>query len=257
MMRIARRADAGAPAPGDDPRMARSSPTQHSSAAWRIPGLVLLLAVAVGGFVVAGSARDVHVTEKTATYARALRVELDSGSGPIRIRGEQRDDIQVASRIRSTGRAPELQTEASAARLHVRASCHHRFFDWEIGTDSFGIGPLCSTSYTAAMPSATSLAIDLGQGDIHADGLASRTVVVHSGTGDVDLEFTAAPRNVQIDSGTGDVVVLVPAGQYAIELDSGVGDTHLDQGIVNDPLSTNVIQINAGTGDVSVERSDV
>jgi DUF4097 and DUF4098 domain-containing protein YvlB len=226
-------------------------------AAWRIPGLVLLVAIAVGGFVVAASARDVHVTQHAATYPRALRLELDSGSGPIRIHGEERADIAIASRIRSTGRSPELETDASAARLRVRASCHHRFFDWDLGNDSFGVGPVCSTSYTAAMPAATSLAVDLGQGDVRADGLTSRTVVVHSGTGDVDLDFRAAPRSLQVDSGTGDVLVHVPAGRYAIELNSGIGDKHVDQGIVSDPLSSNVIQIDSGTGDVSLERSDV
>ncbi len=49
----------------------------------------------------------------------------------------------------------------------------------------------------------------------------------------------------------------MPAGSYAIQIDTGLGDKHIDQGIVNDPLATNVIRIDSGTGDVSVERSDV
>ena len=192
-----------------------------------------------------------------ATYPVAKRLELDSGSGTVVVHGQNRNDIQLASRIRSTGHSPELTTDTNGARLRVRASCHHRFFTWDLGNDSFGLGPLCATSYTANVPAATALSIELGQGDIHGDRLASKTVSIDSGTGDVDLEFTAAPRNVQIDSGTGDVTVLVPGGSYAIQTDTGLGDTHVDQGIVNDPLSTNVIRIDSGTGDVSVERSDV
>ena len=228
-----------------------------SSAVWRIPGLILLVAVAVGGTVVAASARDVHVTERSASYPVAQRLELDSGSGTVVVHGENRRDIQLASRIRSTGHTPELQADSTPARLRVRASCHHRFFTWDFGNDSFGLGPLCATSFTASVPATTSLDIELGQGDIRGDRLAARTVSVDSGTGDVDLEFSTAPRNVQINSGTGDVTVLVPAGSYAIQIDTGLGDAHIDQGIVSDPLSTNVIRIDSGTGDVSLERSDV
>jgi Putative adhesin len=238
--------------------MSTSAPEPRSpSAAWRIPGLILLVAVAAGGFAIAASARHVEVTAHTATYPAAPRLELDSGSGSIVVRGEDRGDIQLASRIRSTGHAPELRTDTTSTRLRVRASCHHRFFTWDFGDDSFGLGPLCATSYTAAVPAATSLAIELGQGDVRGDALAARTVSIDSGTGDVDLEFTAPPRNVQIDSGTGDVTVLVPAGSYAIQIDTGLGDAHVDQGIVSDPLATNIIRIDSGTGDVSVERSDV
>jgi DUF4097 and DUF4098 domain-containing protein YvlB len=257
MMRILRLADASEAAHRDDPGMASPPTSDHHSAAWRIPGLILLVAVAVGGFVVAASARDVHVTQRTATYPAAKRLELDSGSGTVVIHGQDRNDIQLASRIRSTGHTPELTADTTSSRLRVRASCHHQFFTWDLGSDSFGLGPLCATSYTASVPSATALSIELAQGDVRGDRLASRTVSVDSGTGDVDLEFTTTPRNVQINSGTGDVTVLVPRGSYAIQADTGLGDTHIDQGIVNDPLSTNVIRIDSGTGDVSVERSDV
>jgi hypothetical protein len=246
------------PRPASIHVMASSSPESTSpSAAWRIPGLILLVVVAVGGFAVAASARHVEVTNHTATYPAAKRLELDSGSGSIVVRGEDRSDIQVASRIRSTGHAPDLQTDTTADRLRVRASCHHWAFTFDFGSDRFGLGPLCATSYTAAVPPATSLAFELGQGDVRGESLAARTVTVDSGTGDVLLDFAAAPRNVQIDSGTGDITVLVPAGSYAIQIDTGLGDKHIDQGITNDPLATNVIRINSGTGDVSVERSDV
>jgi hypothetical protein len=247
------------PRPATISVMPSSSPESpsSSSAAWRIPGLILLVVVAVGGFVVAASARHVEVTTHTATYPAAQRLELDSGSGTIAVHGEDRSDIQIASRIRSTGHAPELQADTTANRLRVRASCQRGVFTFDFGSDRFGLGPLCATSYTAAVPAATPLAIELGQGDVRGEALASRTVTVDSGTGDVLLGVAAVPRNVQVDSGTGDVTVLVPAGSYAIQIDTGLGDKHIDRGIVNDPLATNVIRIDSGTGDVSVERSDV
>jgi hypothetical protein len=235
--------------------MEPESPTNR--AVWRIPGLVLLAAVAVGGFAVAASARHVEVAEKHQIFPAAKRLVLNTSSGTVVVHGEQRSDVDVSSRIRSTGHQPALQSEASGSLLRLRASCHHSFFDFEFGGDSFGIGPLCAANYTVSVPAAMSLSIDLGQGDIRGDGLASPTVSVDSGTGDVDLEFVTAPSRVTIDSGTGDVTLHVPGGSYALQLDTGTGDTHVDSGIVRDQSSPNAIRIGTGTGDVSIEQSDV
>jgi hypothetical protein len=255
MMWIARAADGPRLAPGDHQVMESESPKNR--AVWRIPGLIVLVAVAVGGFVVAASARHVTVSEETATYPAASRLELDSGAGDIVVRGEDRSDIKVDSRIRSTGSDPKLTADTSAGRLRLRASCHHSFFNWDTGDDTFGIGPLCAVSYTVAVPRETSLSVDSGTGDVRADGISSPAVSIDSGTGDIVLNFVAAPRDIEINSGTGDVTVRVPAGAYDINTDSGIGDVVLGFGIEHDAASTNRIRIDSGTGDVTIERSDV
>src|SRR4051812_32246201 len=106
MMWIARAADGTPHGAGDHQVM--ETPPPKNRAVWRIPGLIVLVAVAVGGFVVAASARHVTVSEEAATYAAADRLELDSGSGNIVVHGEDRTDIKVDSRIRSTGENPKL-----------------------------------------------------------------------------------------------------------------------------------------------------
>ncbi len=254
-MRIAHPADGPHGAPGDHQVMEIESPKNR--AAWRIPGLIVLTAVAVGGFAVAASARHVEVADKSATYPAAERLELDSSSGTMVLHGEERNDIQVASRLRATGEKPDLQTDANPSRLRVRASCHRTFLNFELGEDGFGIGPVCKADFTVSLPAATALSIDLGQGDVRGDGLRSPTVSVSSGTGDVALEFAAAPREIAIDSGTGDVTIRIPAGSYDIQTDTGTGDTRFDSGIVKDASSPNTIRIDSGTGDVTIERSDV
>jgi hypothetical protein len=233
------------------------TPPPKNRAVWRIPGLIVLVAVAVGGFVVAASARHVTVAEETATYPAADRLPLDSGAGNIVVHGEDRTDIKVHSRIRSTGENPKLTADTSDGRLRLRASCHHTFFNWDSGQDTFGIGPLCAVGYTVAVPRATALSIHSDTGDVRADGISSPTVSIDSGTGDIVLNFAAAPRDVEINSGTGDVTVRVPGGPYAITTDSGIGDVVLGFGIEKDATSENRIRINSGTGDVTIERSDV
>jgi len=254
-MWIARAADGPRLARGDHQVMESESPKNR--AVWRIPGLIVLVAVAVGGFVVAASARHVTVSEETTTYPAVDRLELDSGAGDIVIHGEDRTDIKVDSRIRSTGDNPKLRADTSDGGLRLRASCHHKFFSWDTGDDSFGIGPLCAVKYTVAAPAATSLSVQSATGDVRADGIASPSVNIDSGTGDIVLNFIAAPRIVSIDSGTGDVTVRVPGGSYDISTDSGIGDVVVGFGIERDVTSANRIQINSGTGDVTIERSDV
>ena len=233
------------------------SESPKNRAVWRIPGLIVLVAVAVGGFVVAASARHVTVSEEAATYPAAGRLELDSGSGNIVVHGEDRTDIKVDSRIRSTGENPKLMADTSDGRLRLRASCHHTFLSWDSGHDTFGIGPLCAASYTVAVPRATALSVDSATGDVRGDGISSPTVSIDSGTGDIVLNFAAAPRNIEINSGTGDVTVRVPGGPYAISTDSGIGDVVIGFGIEKDATSENRIRIDSGTGDVTIERSDV
>ncbi len=254
-MRIARPAD-GLPVTPGDHQVMNSTPSKNR-AVRRIPGLVVLVAVAVGGFVVAASARNVTVSQETAAYRAADRLELDSGAGDIVVHGEDRADITVDSRIRSTGSDPKLSADTADGRLRLRASCHHTFFDWDTGNDTFGIGPLCAVSYTVAMPRATALSVESHTGDLRADGISSPAVTIGSGTGDIVLNFVAPPRNVQIDSGTGDVTVRVPGGSYDINTDSGLGDVVLGFGIEHDARSENKIRIDSGTGDVTIERSDV
>ena len=213
-MRIAHAADGRHGVARDHQAMETEPPKNR--AVWRIPGLIVLAAIAVGGFAVAASARHIEVSGTSATYPAANRLEVDSGAGTVVLHGEDRTDIQLTSRIRATGRKPDLRTEASASRLRVRASCQHSFLNWEFGDDGFGIGPVCSADYTVALPAATSLTIDLGQGDVRGDRLASPTVSINSGTGDIELDFVTAPRAIDIDSGTGDVTIRVPGGSYAI-----------------------------------------
>jgi DUF4097 and DUF4098 domain-containing protein YvlB len=256
MIWIARAADGPPGAPGDH-QMVMETESPKNRAVWRIPGLVVLAAVAVGGFAIAASARHIEVSDHTASYPARDRLQLDSHSGDIVVHGQDRADIQVHSRIRSTSRTSRLTADTNNGRLRLGASCHHSFLNWDTGDDAFGIGPLCAVGYTIATPAATSLSVQSGTGDVRADGISSPSVLIDSGTGDIVLDFVAAPRDVQIDSGTGDVTVRVPGGSYNINTDAGIGSVRLGLGIVSDPASPNRVRIDSGTGDVTVERSDV
>jgi hypothetical protein len=51
--------------------------------------------------------------------------------------------------------------------------------------------------------------------------------------------------------------VRLPEGSYSILTDTGIGNVRLGFGIADEPNGTNRIRINSGTGDVTIERSDV
>ena len=167
-------------------------------------------AVAVGGFVVAASARHVEVTDRTATYPAAKRLELDSGSGDIVVRGEDRERHQgrrAASARPATTRAP-ADTSDGRLRSAPRATTE-RSSRWDFGSDTVRHRPAVRRRATPPpSPPPRRSRSSSATGDVRGDGTRLPHRHIDSGTGDVVLNFAAAPRNVQIDSGTGDVTVL-------------------------------------------------
>ena len=98
---------------------------------------------------------------------------------------------------------------------------------------------------------AMSASLETSSGDIEATGLRSGTVRARTGSGDVDLLFSAAPQDVDAEAGSGDVSVLVPrGGRYAVEAVTGSGDRSV--GVVSHPRAPASLRARTGSGDVSV-----
>jgi DUF4097 and DUF4098 domain-containing protein YvlB len=129
----------------------------------------------------------------------------------------------------------------------------------------------CGVSYSVTVPPGTVIMVTTGTGDAVIDG-TSETITVNTGTGDVDvrdvqaarvsadtgtgtiqLEFTAAPTDVVAHSGTGDVDITVPddGSDYRVVTDSGVGD--VTDGLQHNDSSTRSIRAETGTGDVRLK----
>ena len=87
-------------------------------------------------------------------------------------------------------------------------------------------------------------------GDLRGTNLAGGPVKVRVTSGDVDLGVAVA-TSVTAETASGDVHVSVPAGSYRVRAQIGSGNTHID-GVTNDPSATNILDLHAGSGDVTV-----
>jgi hypothetical protein len=94
-----------------------------------------------------------------------------------------------------------------------------------------------------------------GSGDVNAENLATRDITADTASGDVELDFAAAPRIVDASTASGDVNVSLPeGGTYRVEADPGSGDQHLNVKI--DPSATRVVRAQTSSGDVTVGYGD-
>jgi hypothetical protein len=97
------------------------------------------------------------------------------------------------------------------------------------------------------------LDVSCGGGQLRADTLAARNLVVRTGGGAADVRFTAVPDRVDLNTAGGQAVVRLPDGGYVVDTDSDGGDERV--AVRLDPASPHRIGIRTGGGDVSVEPS--
>lgn len=88
-------------------------------------------------------------------------------------------------------------------------------------------------------------------GDVSAADLDARRVWASTNSGDVTLEFTAAPDRVDALGNSGDMNVVVPpgSGRYHVITDTNSGSTNA---IPDSPRATRLIHVRTNSGDVSV-----
>lgn len=92
---------------------------------------------------------------------------------------------------------------------------------------------------------------ELGAGDVHGSGIASSTVEVDTGAGQIDLVMIQHFDRVVAETGAGDIDLLVPTGSYDVDADSGSGSVTI-QGIVQDDHANAFIQASTGAGSIMI-----
>lgn len=99
----------------------------------------------------------------------------------------------------------------------------------------------------------TSIQLTTSVGDITGEFLNGGSVTSRSNTGDVELDFTAAPDRIKADTDTGDIEVSVPddATAYRVDADVDTGDQNID--VPTDSGSTRVVDLKTSTGDIGME----
>lgn len=92
-------------------------------------------------------------------------------------------------------------------------------------------------------------------GDVTGSGLLDPQVQAGSNSGDVDLDFTAAPTSVDASAVSGDVLITVPdGGQYNVVGQSVSGDDYVEPGLA-DQGSPRTLDVSSVSGDVYVHAN--
>jgi hypothetical protein len=136
--------------------------------------------------------------------------------------------------------------------------------------DCNGLSWRCSIDYVVRVPDGTDVTIDsgsgdivvagalgtldleAGSGDIDGQGLESEKVVVHTGSGDIDLGFAAGEPNVEARAGSGSIDLDLPTAPSALNVRTGSGDVQIDVP-ETEPFQ---IDVQTGSGDQDVELAD-
>ncbi|GIG92762.1 DUF4097 family beta strand repeat-containing protein [Plantactinospora endophytica] len=91
-----------------------------------------------------------------------------------------------------------------------------------------------------------------GSGSIEGRSLGTGKVTARTGSGDISLTLAAAGP-VQASASSGSIDLTVPAGGYQVRAQADSGST--DVKVPNDPAAKNVLDIETGSGNITVRPS--
>lgn len=201
-------------------------------------------------------------------------VVVDGGVGDLHVHGHAEAGVVIDAALFGSREQPEPHLRVDDGVLYVTTQC-------DTGC--------CEADLTLAIPSAASLEIDhgvgnvtvtelegtvdvdLGTGDIQLDelagalglgtgtgriqghGLRGASAWADVGTGDVTLIYdpAAAPAAIGVDVGVGAVDLRVPEGAYDLQLSTGVGDVSVSN-LHDDRDAGRRIAVDVGTGEIEV-----
>jgi hypothetical protein len=137
------------------------------------------------------------------------------------------------------------------------------------GADCQGVSWRCGIDYVVRVPDDTAIElrggsgdvvlggslgaidVEVGSGDIEADGLSSADVVLRTGSGEVDLGLDSRANQVDVRTGSGDMDVVLDAETAAVVLRAGSGDIDIEL-----PSAPDSLDVETGSGDVSIDAPD-
>jgi hypothetical protein len=226
-----------------------------------ITGLLIVLAALSLFSLFAG--RDTHTTQRAfSAPVSASPLAIETGSADVTLLADSASGIQVVQHSNAVHGYHVGPARLSGDRLTLPSSCTGSGLSWLF---------YCSVSYTVHVPRdlvvkldvgsgdvtargvTADLTIKVGSGDVEASGLGSSTAIVHSGSGDVRLEFDSAPTTVQATSGSGDLQITLPHDgvPYRVVEKTGSGDyaNHVD----TSESSAHTVEVETGSGDLSID----
>jgi DUF4097 and DUF4098 domain-containing protein YvlB len=152
------------------------------------------------------------------TVPAATRLEIHNGSGSINVADVAAADVESGSgdvRVRNVPGQVRAYTGSGSVRVDTVGG----------QTD-----------------------LHASSGDIVAAGVHGGTLRADTGSGSVNLNFSAAPSSVRAETGSGDLHITLPDGPYRIDHSTGSGDEHVR--IDDDPTATATVYANTGSGSI-------
>ncbi|HWB75012.1 MAG TPA: hypothetical protein VG755_08645 [Nannocystaceae bacterium] len=98
--------------------------------------------------------------------------------------------------------------------------------------------------------------VDLRKGALDGEELLTPSLEADVETGEVTLEYIAAPASLELTVGEGNVLITLPAAAYRCELVTDDGDVVTD-GIMCDDTATNVVHVEVEAGDITLVPGEV
>ncbi|WP_043640625.1 DUF4097 family beta strand repeat-containing protein [Nonomuraea candida] len=214
-----------------------------------------LLLTGCGGLAsIAGPA-----SQDTASYQvtdKVTKLQLKSGAGEAVITETGGSSVRVVETLHwRGGDKPQPEHKVEGEVLFLSYDC----------PDNWGS---CSVNYKIEVPKGLALDLDtgsgnltlrsltgdvqvsVGSGDVDAAGLAGRKLTATAGSGNIELDYTAAPAVATLETGSGDITLKVPDGPYAVKTEVGTGDVVVK--VKKDDSAPNRISLTAGSGDITV-----
>jgi hypothetical protein len=245
--------------------------------------LIAATTVALAGCAGGGAKLTFNDTEK----AKVTEIDLAGHSGDVAVKTSAITETRITRIIRKNGDpGPSYRLDGSV--LHLSTDCGMNCsVSYQIETPP-GIkvsGTLSSGDVN--LTDVASADVTVSSGDVNVNG-ATGTVKIKATSGDINALSVAGPVTLQSTSGSvrgmdltggpivaratsgdvqlkvdkatsvtavassGDVQLMIPGGAYRVHAQAGSGDSTVGPGITSDPSSKNVLDLTAGSGDVTV-----
>ncbi|MEU8248490.1 DUF4097 family beta strand repeat-containing protein [Nonomuraea sp. NPDC048916] len=221
-----------------------------------IAGGLLASAVLLTGCGLQGLAGPTN--QDTVNYEvadKVARLHLKTGSGDAVISEYDGTTVRVTETLQWRDDKPEAEHRVEGDTLFVTYDCKGGM-NWGGCTVNYkievpkglrvvagtGSGDITLRSLTGPVESSS------GSGDVDGTGLAGKTLVAETGSGNLDLKYVSPPDSAVVKTGSGEVELRVPDGSYAVSTEVGSGDVTVS--VKDDDASPHKISVKAGSGDV-------
>jgi hypothetical protein len=213
-------------------------------------------------------------TERYTIDEPITAVIVDAGVTDVKVRAHAQEGVIVDATLLGDDRGPEPRLRVADGVLHVSTTCDSgccaaelslaiptaATLELELGVGDVTVAGLAGaveldvgTGNVALDQLAGGLGLHIGTGELHGQGLLGADAWVDVDTGNVSLAYeSAAPLEaISVEVGVGDVGLRVPEGAYDLRLSAGVGDASVSDVQDRDQASRR-IDVDVGIGTIDV-----